>query len=414
LVYEWQWQCPQCKKRQPFTWSKQLPGEAGYVGFNWDSILMPDGSTNITDSSATTWLECEYCRAKINDTPQERRTLNDTGEYILIKSDGDPSVVTFMAPCFVNPNISFASKAAEYMVAKRSKKNTGLDELLEIFYEQSLGKFYKREEMDDPFKILITDYDKDVSPDFIYTMGVDVQETGNVKYYVVRAWNKNGNESRRIDFGICRSWDELEAIRVKYKIFRPSVHVDSGDGNRTQEIYQECVLHGEEIQVNKQNIYTCWTPTKGDQKVNYKHQDNIVRLYSPISPQDAGFPYGHKLKGRQAPLILFSNYGVKTILSNLRDNLIEGVKWLNDLPDTEYDKQMFSERLVDVVDKKSGQLVKRWIASGDNHFYDCEVLCLLGAIRAKAFSSIKINEDDLMKLNAQGKLEPIDKPAITN
>jgi hypothetical protein len=98
----------------------------------------------------------------------------------------------------------------------------------------------------------------------------------------------------------------------------------------------------------------------------------------------------------------------------LRDNLIEGVKWLNDLPDTEYDKQMFSERLVDVVDKKSGQLVKRWIASGDNHFYDCEVLCLLGAIRAKAFSSIKINEDDLMKLNAQGKLEPIDKPAITN
>ena len=33
-----------------------------------------------------------------------------------------------------------------------------------------------------------------------------------------------------------------------------------------------------------------------------------------------------------------------------------------------------------------------------NHYFDTEVLCLLGAIRANLFSAIKINEADIKKL----------------
>ena len=231
-------------------------------------------------------------------------------------------------------------------------------------------------------------------------MGVDVQRVGNVKYYVVRAWNKNGNESRRLAFGVTISWDEIEEIRKKYNVPLPMVHVDSGDGETTVQVYQECLIKGMVAKLAGNLQYISYTPTKGDgSKTSYKHNDNITRLYSPISNQDSGFPQGHKLKGIPAPLILFSNYSIKTILGNLRDNQIPHVTWKIDAPDEQYDKQMYSEGLMDVVDKKSGLTVKRWIqCKNENHFFDCEVLNLLAAIRANVFSATKINEADIKKL----------------
>jgi phage terminase large subunit GpA-like protein len=176
-VHEWAWLCPKCNTRQLFHWSKEKP-DGTYAGFNWDTILNEEGATNIIESAKTTVLECINCDHHINDTPTERLYLNNTGEYICTKNDGDETVATFMAPCFVNPNITFASKAAEYMIAKRTKSLTGLDELMEIFVEQSLGKFYKREQAVDVSKILVELYDKDnLNNDWIGTMGIDVQRT---------------------------------------------------------------------------------------------------------------------------------------------------------------------------------------------------------------------------------------------
>ena len=232
-------------------------------------------------------------------------------------------------------------------------------------------------------------------------MTVDVQRTGNVKYWLVRAWHKNGNESRRIDFGVARDWEDIEKVREKYKVPYPLVGVDSGDGSRTQEIYQECIKHGQVVKVGNVRQYASWCPLKGDGKVSYKHSDDVVRLYSPISNQDSQFPIGHKLKGIPAPLILWSNYSVKTILANLRDNKISGVVWKIYRPDSEYDTQMYSESLLDVVDKKSGVSVKRWIQTrADNHWLDVEAMNLVMAMRANVFSATKINEEDIKQLIA--------------
>lgn len=242
-------------------------------------------------------------------------------------------------------------------------------------------------------------YDKKTDKDWIITLGCDVQRIGGIKYYVVRAWNKNGNESKRLDFGIARTFDEIEEIRKKHGVPLPLVAVDSGDGTMTSEIYQQCLIRGHVIKINGILQYISWTPTKGDQKLNYKHKDNIVRLFSEVSNQDAQFPAGHKLSGVPAGLILFSNFSLKTILGNLRDKQIDGIKWIIDTRDTEYDAQMYSEGLVDVVDKKTGISSKRWIQTRqENHWWDCEVLCLLNAIRANAFSATKVNEDDIRSI----------------
>ena len=399
-IYEWQWLCPCCNKRQPFYWSHAREDNS-YAGFNWDTIINSDESTNIAASSKTCWLECIDCRHKIRDTPTERRYLNDTGDYVCIKQDGDNSIVSYTAPNFVNVNLSFESAAAQYLTAKKMKRLTGLDEQMEIFVTQVLGKFYKKEAAIDLNKILVEVYDKNnTDKEWINILGVDVQRSGKIKYYVVRSFNKNGNESRRLDFGVIKGWEDIEAIRKKYNIPYPLVHVDSGDGEMTLEVYQECIKHGQVIKINGNLSYTSWTPTKGDSKVNYtNHADKITRLFSPISNQDAQFPINHKLKGIPVPLVLFSNYSLKTILANLRDNRIDGVTWKVDCIDDEYNKQMYSEALVDVVDKKSGLTIKRWVQTvQDNHYFDCEVLCLLGAIRANIFSATKINEADIKKI----------------
>lgn len=399
LIYEWQWECPSCKKRQPYIWSKEKKN-GGYAGFNWDTVLNTDGSTNIVESSKTTWLECEDCDHRVKDTPTERRQLNDNGKYVCIKSDGDVSIKSYTCPNFVNINLSFEAAATQYMLAKRMMKYTGLHEQMEIFVTQVLGKFYKKEETVDISRIITEVYNKEVDKDWIVSMGVDVQRVGNVKYYVVRAWNKNGNESRRLDFGVTIHWSDIEEIRKKYNIPLPMVHVDSGDGETTVQVYQECLIKGMVVKLGGNLQFISYTPTKGDgSKTSYKHVDGVNRLYSPVSNQDAGFPQGHKLKGIPAPLILFSNYSIKTILGNLRDNQIPNVTWKIDAPDEQYDKQMYSEGLMDVVDKKSGLTVKRWIQTHqDNHFWDCEVLNLLAAIRASVFSSTKINEADIRRI----------------
>jgi phage terminase large subunit GpA-like protein len=188
-IYEWQWKCPHCKEVQPWHWSIQR-NDLTYGGINWESILMPDGeTTNIAASAATAWLECFSCKHKIEDNVTNRRSLNDTGEYICIKSDGDPEVISYTWPGFVNINLSFASFVIQYLNAKRIMRNTGLNEDMVTFVNQVRGKFFKAEVVTDQSRILRGDYI--INPDekndkVVRFLGVDCQRKGLVKYYVVR------------------------------------------------------------------------------------------------------------------------------------------------------------------------------------------------------------------------------------
>ena len=410
LVYEWYYKCqnPACGKHQAFVWNKQRADDS-YCGFQWDTVLNPDGeTTNVMQSAKTTWLECEFCKHKHFDTPSVRRKLNDEGKYICVKPDGDPAIVSYNWPNFVNINLSFASVAMQYMQAKLYQKATGLDEQMKIFVTQVLGRFYKAPRIVDLGKVLAEPYDPadTDNKDWIRTLGVDVQRSGGVKYWVCWAYNRNGNESRRIDFGIARTWDEIEATRIKYKVIRPAVGIDSGDGENTYNIYQECVKHGEVIKSPHGLTYSCWTPMKGDSAPSYRDsKTGITQLYKS-SPQNSQFPIGSKFRGIPAPLIIWSSTSVKIILTNLRDGKMPGVKWLIDRTDEEFDMQLRSEALREVVDKRTGAIVQRWVELGhDNHYLDACAMGLCLAIIAGATSATFTNESELKKLESVKKLE---------
>ena len=399
-IFQWHWQCPQCKKYQPYYWSKQRD-DLTYAGFNWDTILLPDGiNTDIEKSAKSTWLECFHCRHQIHDNVTNRRMLNDNGKYICIKSDGDVSIHAYNCPLFVNLNLPFEFFTTEYLKAKFLQRRN-LPEDMITFVTGKLAEFYAADKMVDDSKIMRGDYiptPTDYEKNWVNIMTVDCQATGDIKFYVVRTWNKNGMESRRLSFGVCRTWDEVEDIRKKWNVRVPCVGVDSGWNTTT--VYQECIKHNEEFHdpVLRKNIFMSWIPMKGDSKISWPDKNNISKYYSPISNQDALFSQDSKYYGRPAKLILWSNYSIKTILMQLRDNTIQGIKWLVDVKDAEYEKQLYSEGLKDVVDKKSGLITQRWVQVGqDNHYLDCESMNLTLAVRSNVFSPTSVNEEDLKR-----------------
>lgn len=409
-VYEWQWKCPHCNKLQPWAWSQQR-NDLTYGGINWETVLNKDGeTTNIQASAATAWLECFHCRHQIPDNITNRRMLNDTGEYVLIHEGGDKEVISYNWPGFVNINLTFNSFVVQYLNAKKIQRATGLNEDMVTFVNQVLGKFYKSEPMSDVSKILLGEYDTNPetkNEKAIRVLSVDCQRKGLVKYYVVREFDKDGNESRLLDFGIMRAWDEVDAMAKKWNIPYPLVIIDSGDGEATTEIYQECVKHGQTIRLPSGIFdYICWCPAKGSDKLSFQHPDKTTRFYAPAGKGDAMFPVEAKLRGIPAPFVLWSNYSVKTILMKLRDNAIPGVRWLVKTKDPEYEKMLYSEGLQSVVDKKTGQIVQRWVKIGEhNHFLDCEAQALVQAMRAGVFSATKVDEDQLRKVLENKKPE---------
>lgn len=401
-IFEWHWKCPHCSKYQPYWWSKQRD-DLSFGGFNWDTILTADGEhTDVDKSSETTWLECFYCKHQIHDNLENRRKLNNDGKYICIKSDGDSTIHSYTCPLFVNLNLPFKFFTMEYLKAKRMKQ-IGLDDDMMTFVCGKLAKFYKAEPVGDDSRIMRGDYipnPTDYEKDWVNIMTVDCQARGDLKYYVIRAWNKNGNESRRLAFGVCRTFNELDEIRKKWNVRVPCVGVDSG-WNTTQ-IYQECIKHNEDIfdPVLKRRIFVSWIPMKGDgNKSNYIHDDNVSRFYAPLSKQDPLWPSDSKYYGRTAKLLLWSNYSIKTILANLRDNTINGIKWLVDVKDAEYERQLYSEGLKEEFDKKTGLKRLRWSKIGDaNEYLDCEAMNLVLAIRINVFSATNVDEKKIQEI----------------
>jgi hypothetical protein len=138
---------------------------------------------------------------------------------------------------------------------------------------------------------------------------------------------------------------------------------------------------------------------KGSDKLSFTHPDKTTRYYAPPGKGDTMFPVDHKLRGLSAPFVLWSNYSIKTILANLRDGKVPGVKWLVDKKDPEYERQMYSEGLQSVIDKKTNMITTRWVKIGDeNHWWDAEAMVLTQAVRAGVFSATKVNEDELRKI----------------
>lgn len=380
-VFEWHWTCPSCSTVQQFVWNKQREDET-YCGFIMtEKVYEKDGETlNIAESAKSTVLECEQCRHQVKDTPSNRLLLNNTGKYVCVADNGNKKVVTVNCSQFVNKEMSFDACMTQYLIAKRASR-AGNEEGMINFVNQVLGRFYKADPVQDLSQILTQLYDKTIDNEWLVTMGVDFQQNGRLKYYVIRAWHKDGNKSKRLDFGVTRDWNYISELQDKYKIYLPCVGVDTGF-NPDGEAYQNCIVAGGKFQVikNKQGQFqhVGWTPLRGDGTHKpWKHPDGVTRMYSPPSPQDAQFTRDSKYFGIPANVVFFHSDTIQRILANLRDNQTHGVKWMIDSADKDYISQLYAEGFAEIENKKTGIKETKWIVKSDNnHYWDCEKMNL--------------------------------------
>ena len=389
-IYIWQWRCFKCGEFQNWEWNKLWEDKtsgSGY-GITWDKKVDKDGNYLLEKTGDSARLVCKSCRHEHQDIESTRRRLVDEGRYFCTKEDGDPGVKSYSWPGFVNTSISWKEKVIQYLQAKAKDKYFGLNDDLVTFYNQVLGVEWKHNIRIDASRIITRQYDVDANwPDEVARfMTVDPQRSDGVKRYVVRAWGKT--ECRLLKHGYVTNWDEIEAVRQKYKVPISNVGVDSGWD--TDNVYMESVKRGAIANIGATKIWVGWFCLKGDgMKHDYLHKDGKKRYYSQELRQMTNFPPGSKYKGLVARMHLWANLPIKKILEGLRDNKLP-YKWVSNTTDADYLDQMYSE----VYDGKVKRYVPKNPSNPKNHFWDIESMQCVMSIMSECYGPPDIVEDD--------------------
>jgi hypothetical protein len=371
IVFEWGYKC-KCGKENIHTW--QMKREDGsYSGMNWlkNETTYPNGVRSNSECAKTAHLECHHCKNKLFDTDENREYLRNNGIYICTKKNGNELVHSYHWPSWAMFNVTFESAVLRYLNAKDEADSLD-DTALNNFYKKELGIPRPIRSRDNLIYTMIEDYDPNKVWDSEETrfLSADVQRTDPMFRWIVRAMAKNG-DSRLIELGTAVSWDELRNVQTRLQVKDQNVVIDSGDGNLTEEVYEKCVQYGHEGFNRGKKTYFCWFALKGDKAITYNnHSDHISRPYSSIAYKPITNP---KSKGKMCPLILWSNYTVKNILSHLRSGK-SSIKWVSNKIDDEYERQMNAEVLIKETNKTTGKVNWRWDNPDKkpNHYWDVE------------------------------------------
>lgn len=392
LWWEYGYRCPSCRVLQQYIWNCNEDPEWKDGNKEYGMVFDDTEDGNYDKKAGSARLVCKHCFHEIKDVPESRKALVRDGDYILIHQGNDSSIHSYSWNQFVNLSIPFKQLGTSYFDAVIQKRTTGLRTKHELFRQQILGKFWKVGQQVDMKKMFMSAYasSEEWKDETIRFLTLDVQK--DHLFWLVRSWSNKCPESRLIDWGSIVNFSELEDLKKKYKIHPLCIGIDSG--YETKNVYAASIENGQVITLpNGKRDFARIICYKGDggsglsPKKFYRHKItengksiDIDRLYSTLTVVDPQFPVGSKYKLLKAHLYVWSNYSIKTILFNLRDNKLQ-FKWSvnNERANAEYQRQLFSEEL----SIKTG----RYEQLGDtpNHLLDLEALQLVMALQADCY-----------------------------
>jgi len=391
LWYEYGFRCTHCNALQRYQWNEETK-EGKEYGMIMDKTVRDENDIPDYDLKASSArLVCAHCFGDIHDTAETRRDLVMNGEYILIHKGKNSSIRTYSWPQYMNRSVTFKEIALKYLNAVSYKRATGLRDKHEIFTQQTLGRFVQVGYQVDVPKLMTEAYSSSEAwpEETIRFLTIDPQK--DYLNWLIRAWSNKVNECRLIDWGTVIGFSEIEELIKKYNIHALCIGIDSG--YETKNIYAESIQRGKVITLNSgKRLLAQWTCFKGDggksnltPKKFYKHKltENgktieIDKLYSPLTLVDPQFPVGSKFKPFRANLYAWSNYSIKTILTNLRDKRLPFNWKLNERANADYTSQMFSEELT-----SKGRFEP--IPGRPNHIFDMECLQLVMALQSDCY-----------------------------
>lgn len=346
--------CHACGAMQTLKWSQ----------VRFDSNLPPD------EAAAGARYECESCGAAWTDAQRidackklEVRATAKAKEY---------GVVSFHVSSLYAPWTKISALVASFLAAKdhpealhsfinselgepwhADVQRVGDDVVAERMRAYSRGELFTRAST-------FADAYKDTRAEIM--LGVDVQKDS--LRYVARLFVAGG-DSGMIDYGVAYGWQEIAdmADRLGALGLPVWVLVDSGYGERTQEVY-EAALQFRMI------------PTKGSSTAMRSHPwtQTTINVFEGTKKQ---------AEGHSIQLITFDTIALKLqLMDRLQGRGPFGWYVFSGIGE-DYAKEVTAEEYSPETGKFQLKRGRR-----DNHFLDCEVLCLLGATIAGLNSRI--------------------------
>lgn len=380
----WGFKCQGCGKLQSYYWS-YIRQDGTRAAMRWDEnkyTRRENGEWIWGALVPTIRYECIYCGYGHTDDALTRRRILESGEYIVQNPNAPRTIRSFSWGQLAVTNLNwFETKTGgvkRFLWANDQAKK-GNDQPLTEFFQKVVAEPY------DPNKFYSTNRppviltSEEWSEEFMRVMTVDVQE--DCFWAVIRAWAKSA-ESRLLWTGKLFTWGDVRKKQDEFKVYDGSVIVDSGDGNRTLEVYGRCAENGHIEIVDNRELWVCWKASKGEHVESFAYYTKAGPVFLPFRwPLGFGDPRSGKegQGGKCCPLIQFSNPTIKDILVKLRDG--KGAKWsTREDVCKEWHEHMYSERRVRVWDKL-GQYQWKWenIGRRPNHLWDCEVLQVVSA-----------------------------------
>lgn len=341
--------CPHCGHYQTLKFKS---------GIKWDK-----NAKTADERKESAYYECEHCRGRITDQHKQAMIRAgvwkdiETGEdYLNIKKR--KRKVAFRINAIYSPWVKFGDVAYEFTVSKN------YPEKLMNFVNSWLAEPWEQTEVKMNSSIVLdrqSKYEENIIPEAaqILTMGIDVQQDSY--YYAVRAWGAYMT-SWGVTHGQADSWTELEETILNRAFERENgdfmqinlATIDSGDGNKTDDVYDLCVMNQD-----------CLVPIKGSSRP-------LVARYK-VSMIDK---INSKAHGMRLYIVDGGQYK-DMIAGRLNRPNGRGSFMVFDGCDMEYAEQLCSE---EKVPGKNGLYIWQPKAAHiDNHFLDCEVYGALAA-----------------------------------
>jgi hypothetical protein len=244
--------CPFCQEVQAFELSRQRPDDfhilklrGTYSGLSWDTneITRPNGRWDYEKVGATAHHRCHRCDARIEDTPEVRRMLNDSYSYEVTNPTAPSDSVGFQWPAEASMRVRFAELAVKYLRAKVAKEEMGYSLPMREYYQKDRGLTW-RTDMElacSPGIREAYDVHSDWEEEKFRPMLVDCQRDLKKFYHGVFAVALSG-EARELARGTAESFDEIAAIQKQWKVKDQWVLLDCG--YEMTRVLRECVQRG--------------------------------------------------------------------------------------------------------------------------------------------------------------------------
>lgn len=388
-LHEWAVPCGGCGKHFVPEWSIRR-SDGSFAGMRYENVKDERERRDKARAMETARYECPACGHAHVDGARTKEAWNNSGRY----ESADPSAprVSFhWNNLIVHP---WADMVEKWVVAQNAY-DEGYHEPLISFYQKDLAKMYDPEKAAVIYQLPVVEI---VSPpveskkfwekqDAIF-FSVDVQR--DHFWGLVMAWSKQG-EFCVLWFGKLFSWADVAKKQREYFINTQGVGVDCNDGPRFMEILQQCAVNGEPGNPAKaawwNRSWRAWWALRGADRRSFPDSSRIDKKtgehptlpYSweptpgdPIQGLHSDDPLRSRLRGKNVPIITWSNPSIKGIAQRRRDDMMKkhrgfvvAANW-ND----EFSAHLYSEKL---EQSKKNQNEWRFVQIGKrpNHGWDC-------------------------------------------